>query len=398
LTRVLGFALFITIACAIVASVHYYFWVRLVRDTQLAGSARQAATAAVLGLAGLIVVTATLGRLWPGLGRVLAWPGFVWMGTMFVLLVVLLGLDVLRLLAALVEHALGTAALFDPSRRMFTARLLAGTALAGTAAVTAAAVRATQSATGVKRVEIALDRLPAGLDGTRLVQICDLHLGGLLRRPFVEQVVATVNRLEPDVIAIVGDLVDGTIAELRPVLVPLTRLRARHGAFFVTGNHEYYTRTPTREWLAEIEGMGIHVLLNSRSEIGSGGESFYLAGVADHGAARFPAEGPAEDVAQALAGRDPSRVVVLLAHQPKTIFEAARLGVDLQLSGHTHGGQIQPWGALVRLQQPFIRGLHRVGSTQLYVSNGTGFWGPPMRLGAPAEITEIVLRAKPTPG
>jgi uncharacterized protein len=393
LTRVLAFALFITVACAVVASVHYYFWIRLVRDTQLSGSARHAATALVIGLAVLIVVTATLGRLWPSLGRVLAWPGFVWLGAMFVLLVVWLGIDLVRLLGGLATRLAGASALVDPSRRVFTARLLAGAALVGMSGVVAAAIRATRHL-AVKRVDIVLDRLPPGLDGLRIVQICDLHIGGLLGRPFVEQVVATVNRLAADLVVIVGDLVDGTVAELRPALAPLTTLRSRYGTFFVTGNHEYYTRTPTREWLAELERIGMRVLLNQRVELGSGDARFILAGVADHGAARFPAEGPPEDVAQALAGRDPSQVVVLLAHQPRTVFAAARLGVDLQLSGHTHGGQIQPWGALVRLQQPFVRGLHRMDKTQIYVSNGTGFWGPPMRLGAPAEITEVVLHAK----
>jgi hypothetical protein len=312
---------------------------------------------------------------------------------MFVLLVVWLGIDLVRLLGGLATRLAGASALVDPSRRAFTARLLAGAALVGMSGVVAAAIRATRHV-AVKRVDIVLDRLPPGLDGLRIVQICDLHIGGLLGRPFVEQVVATVNRLAADLVVIVGDLVDGTVAQLRPALAPLTTLRSRYGTFFVTGNHEYYTATPTREWLAELERMGIRVLLNQRVELGAGDARFILAGVADHSAARFPGEGPAEDVAQALAGRDPSQVVVLLAHQPKTVLQAARHGVDLQLSGHTHGGQIQPWGALVRLQQPFVRGLHRMDQTQIYVSNGTGFWGPPMRLGAPAEISEIVLHAK----
>jgi predicted MPP superfamily phosphohydrolase len=209
----------------------------------------------------------------------------------------------------------------------------------------------------------------------------------------VEHVVRESNQLAPDVIAIVGDVVDGTVEQLRPVLAPMTELRARHGVFFVTGNHEYYARSGARAWMDEIARMGIRVLRNERVAIGSKQASFDLAGVPDHGAARFPNDGPSENVAQALAGRDPSRAVVLLAHQPIAIHEATLHGVDLQLSGHTHGGQIWPWGALVRLQQPYIRGLHRIGETQLYVSCGTGFWGPPMRLGAPAEITEIILRA-----
>jgi predicted MPP superfamily phosphohydrolase len=394
LTRVFGITLFLSIACAIIAGLHYYFWMRLVRDTQLSGTARHLATLLVGGLAALIVATATVGRLLPRFGRLLAWPGFIWMGAMFVLLVILLGIDVARLLAAIATRVARMSHYFDPSRRVFTARLLAGAALAGMSGVTAAAVRATRASVAVKRIEITLDRLHAGLDGTRIVQMCDLHVGGLLGRPFIEGVVATANELKPDVIAIVGDLVDGTIEQLRPVLAPMTGLRARHGVFFVTGNHEYYSRSSARAWMAEFERMGMHVLKNERVEIATEHGAFDLAGVVDHGASRFPEEGPAEDVAQALAGREPSRPVVLLAHQPKAIHEAARLGVDLQLSGHTHGGQIWPWGALVRLQQPFIRGLHRVGESQIYVSCGTGYWGPPMRLGAPAEITEIILRAK----
>jgi predicted MPP superfamily phosphohydrolase len=303
-------------------------------------------------------------------------------------------MDLLRLLAGIVARVSYPASLFDPSRRAFTARVLAGAALTGLAGLTAAAVRATQSEIEVKRVEITLDRLPPGLDGTRIAMVSDMHIGGLLGRAFVEQVVAKLNQLGADAIAIVGDLVDGSIERLRPMLEPMSSLRARHGAYFVTGNHEYYTPSSPREWITEIERMGIHVLHNRRVALDGEHGGFDLAGVADHSASRFPAEGPGEDVPLALAGRDPSRAVVLLAHQPKAIFAASKLDVDLQLSGHTHGGQIQPWGALVRLQQPFVRGLHRMGNTQIYVSNGTGFWGPPMRLGAPAEITEIVLRAK----
>jgi predicted MPP superfamily phosphohydrolase len=397
LNRLLGFALFLSIAFAIVGGVHYYFWARLVRDPQLSGTARQLATGAVVALAVLIPATMLLGRAVPAVGRVLAWPGFVWMGAMFVLLVLLLGGDILRLLVAAGARVLGDAHAFDPSRRVFTARLLGGAALGGMAGLTSAAVWVTRSHLAVKRLELTLERLPASLDGTKLVQLCDLHVGGLLGRPFIEKVVATTNRLGAEVIAIVGDLVDGTIEELRPVLEPMRDLRARHGVFFVTGNHEYYQRSGARAWMNEIERMGIRVLDNQHASVGDPAGSFDLAGVPDHGAASFPEEGKPPNVAQALAGRDPSRAVVLLAHQPKAIFQAAPLGVDLQLSGHTHGGQIWPWGALVRLQQPFIRGLHRVDRTQLYVSCGTGFWGPPMRLGAPAEITEIILRA-PRPG
>jgi predicted MPP superfamily phosphohydrolase len=393
LSRTLGFTILFAVVCTVIAGLHYYFWIRLVRDTQLSGLARHLATRSVVGLAILVVATVSVGRMVPRLGRVLAWPGFIWMGAMFFLLVALLGADIVRLLATLASRWFAATNAFDGSRRVFAARVLASAALASVGGVTAAAIRATRGHIAVKRIEVVLQRLPASLDGTRIVQMCDMHLGGLLGREFVERVVHTANGLAPDIIAVVGDLVDGTIEQLRPALASLTNLRARHGVFFVTGNHEYYSRSGARAWMDELDGMGLRVLRNQRVAIGNGPEGFDLAGVPDHGAARFPEDGPAEDIAGALAGRDPSRAVVLLAHQPVSIHKAASLGVDLQLSGHTHGGQIWPWGALVRLQQPFIRGLHRIGESQLYVSCGTGFWGPPMRLGAPAEITEIVLRS-----
>jgi predicted MPP superfamily phosphohydrolase len=393
LSRIVGFIFLFAIAGTIVAGIHYYFWLRLVRDTQIFGGVRKIAMAGLAGLALLVVATMLMGRLAPRIGRVLAWPGFIWMGALFVLFFFLVSMDIVRLFATLVGRLLGAGSVFDGSRRVFTARMIAGAALASVSGVTAAAVRATRGPVAVKRMEIVLDRLPPSLDGTRIVQLCDLHVGGLLGREFVDQVVRTTHGLQADVIVIVGDLVDGTIEQLRPALASLADLRARYGVYFVTGNHEYYARSGARAWMDEVDRMGIRVLRNERVAIGKGGEGFDLAGVPDHGASRFPNDGPSEDIALALSGRDPSRAVVLLAHQPIAIHQAARLGVDLQLSGHTHGGQIWPWGALVRLQQPYIRGLHRVGDTQLYVSCGTGYWGPPMRLGAPAEITEIVLRS-----
>jgi predicted MPP superfamily phosphohydrolase len=242
----------------------------------------------------------------------------------------------------------------------------------------------------LKDVDVRLRRLPRSRDGTTIVQLTDVHVGPTIRRGFVETIVAQVNALAPDIIVITGDLVDGSVEELREHVAPLANLRARHGVFFVTGNHEYYSGVDA--WCEELPRLGIRVLRNERVAIGKGADGFDLAGIDDAHAYQY-GNGHGADLERAVAGRDPRRELVLLAHQPKAVFDAEKHDVGLQLSGHTHGGQLWPWKYLVRLQQPVVAGLARFGETQVYVSSGTGYWGPPMRLAAPAEITRITLRA-----
>jgi predicted MPP superfamily phosphohydrolase len=198
-------------------------------------------------------------------------------------------------------------------------------------------------------------------------------------------VVARIEALQPDLVAITGDLVDGSVEDLREHVAPLARLaKAPRGLFFVTGNHEYYSSADA--WIAQLKTLGVQTLRNERREIAPG---LWLAGIDD-----LTARGGdhAPDLPRALADRDPAQPVVLLAHQPKQFLEAAEHGVDLTLSGHTHGGQIWPFVWLVSLVQPYVAGLHRKGQSQLYVSRGTGFWGPPLRVGAPPEITLLLLQ------
>jgi predicted MPP superfamily phosphohydrolase len=202
----------------------------------------------------------------------------------------------------------------------------------------------------------------------------------------VERVVREANALSPDMIVITGDLVDGTVEQLAALVEPLRDLQARDGVYFVTGNHEYYSGADA--WIAHLKMLGIRVLRNERVEIRGG--LFDLAGVDDASSGRMlPHHG--QDVARALEGRDPARAVVLLAHQPKALKHAVAGDVDLQISGHVHGGQMVPFNWLARLDQPFVQGLHRVERTWLYVSTGTGYWGPPMRVGPAAEVTHIEL-------
>ncbi len=242
----------------------------------------------------------------------------------------------------------------------------------------------------VKTVEITLAHLPPALDGLTLVQLSDVHVGRTIRQSFLQPVVERVNALQPDLIVLTGDLVDGSVARLRPHTALLGQLRARHGTFVVNGNHEYYSGEA--QWAQEYQRLGLHLLKNQHRIIEHSGAKLVLAGVTDYSAGRFNAA-EASDPAKALAGAPDGLVRILLAHQPRSAMAAAAAGFDLQLSGHTHGGQYWPWMYAVPLQQPFVAGLYRLGRLQVYVSRGTGYWGPPVRFAAPSEITRIVLRA-----
>ena len=241
----------------------------------------------------------------------------------------------------------------------------------------------------VRRVDVAIAGLPAALDGFSIAQITDLHIGPTIKRDYLERVVDAVNALDADMIAVTGDLVDGSVRDLAHHTQPLGRLSARHGAFFVTGNHEYYSGV--HAWIEEVRGLGLSVLLNEHVILDHEGASVLVAGVTDYGAGYFDVSHHSDPVAALSGAPDDVGVRLLLAHQPRSAFAAASAGFDLQLSGHTHGGQIFPWSYLVRLQQPFIAGLHRVESLWVYISRGTGYWGPPKRLGAPSEITYLRL-------
>jgi uncharacterized protein len=381
---------FLVVVLGIVAAVHFYAWRKLVRAPQWPRPLRVVATVTLVALAVLVPVGFSAQR-WarPDIARVLVLVGATWAGVVFLLFVTLAVLDLLRGAAWLVRPRRPEG--MDPERRRFLARAVAGFAGAGAAGLSGAAVAEAARSPEVVRLRVPIARLPAALEGFRIVQWSDLHVGPLLQRAFVEDLVARTNALEPDVIAITGDLVDGDVPTLSDAVAPLARLRARHGVFLTTGNHEYYVGV--EQWLDHLPTLGVRVLRNERVSLERGGAHLDLAGVDDASASRWPGHGTDPD--RALSGRDPARPVVLLAHQPKQVHDARRLGVDLVLSGHTHGGQIFPFGLFVRLVQPAVAGLHRFGDTWLYVSRGTGFWGPPMRLGSRAEITSVELVRDP---
>ena len=241
----------------------------------------------------------------------------------------------------------------------------------------------------VVSVDVPIAGLPAALHGFTIAQISDIHVGPTIKRPYLHRIVESVNALDADMIAVTGDLVDGSVRELSAHVAPLALLASRHGTFFVTGNHEYYSGAPA--WVAELRRLGLQVLMNEHVVLDHGAASLVVAGVTDHGAHHFdPAQ--RSDPHAAIAGAPAHAVVrLLLAHQPRSAEAAEQAGFHLQLSGHTHGGQFLPWNLFVRLQQPFTAGLHRLRRLWVYTSRGTGYWGPPKRFGAPSEITRLRL-------
>jgi predicted MPP superfamily phosphohydrolase len=276
----------------------------------------------------------------------------------------------------------------NPHRRRVMGRLLAGGVVATGTTLGGVAVKGALKGFSLAEVEVHLDRLPASFDGFRIVQLSDVHVGPTIGRDFVDAMVDAANSLSPDLIALTGDFVDGSVKSLSSHTAPLARLHASDGTYFVTGNHEYYSGV--EDWLKEIERLGVTPLRNESRRIHRGTDSFLLAGVTDYRAESY---GDAPDLKAALSIRSPGEEVVLLAHQPREVFRAEKEGVGLQLSGHTHGGQFWPWNWVIHLIEPVVSGLARFGRTQIYVNSGTGYWGPPMRLGTESEITLITLRS-----
>jgi uncharacterized protein len=308
----------------------------------------------------------------------LAWAGLLALGLFSSLLVLTLLRDAALLLAMLVGMR-------SPA---FIAWSAATVPLLGALVTLIGFINARRTASVVD-VDVPISDLPDALHGFTIAQISDIHIGPTIKHNYLEAIVDKVNRLDADMIAVTGDLVDGSVRNLAPHTKPLARLQARHGSYFVTGNHEYYSNA--HEWIAEVRRLGLTVLMNEHVVLQHRGSTLLVAGVTDYTAHHFdPAH--RSDPHAALAGA-PEQVAVriLLAHQPRSAEAAADAGFDLQLSGHTHGGQFFPWNFFVPLQQPYTAGLNRLRQLWVYTSRGTGYWGPPKRFGAPSEITRLRL-------
>ena len=369
---------------------HLYLWARLLRPWargRLAWAAGLGTLASAVGLPLLLIFAR---HETPNAFRPLALPVFLWLGFLLVLFLLALAAEPARLaLGLLARRGPGEADGVDHRRRRLISGAISAGVTAGAGGATTLGLLQAMGPEHVERVEIPMGRLPAALDGYTLVQLSDLHIGTTRGPAWLDEVVDRVNALAPRAVVITGDLVDAPLEIVGHEVAPLRRLRAPDGVFFVTGNHEHHSGADA--WAAHLSRLGVRVLRNTRAEIGPPGARLDLAGVEDPSGAR---RGHPPDLAAALAGRSPRRPLILLAHRPRAVLEAARHGVDLVLAGHTHGGQIWPLHYLVGLNEPYLAGLARHDDTYIYVNRGTGFWGPPLRLGSFPEITHLTLRLK----
>ena len=377
------------------AGFAYIGW-RLITPFDFSRSGKILAWATLVLLILLPVLATFFGRWNPRWRGPLSWVAYLSLGFLsfvFTLLVLrdlaLLGSGLFNRLLALFRP--DQAAAVDASRRAFLLQATDLGVLGAAGLLTSYGVYQARKRPGIVNVTVPLRNLPPAFEGFRIVQFTDIHAGLTIGRDWIATIAEEVESLKPDLIAFTGDLADGTVSHLHRDVEPLAALHAPHGKFFVTGNHEYYSGAVP--WVEEVRQLGYTPLMNEHTLITKDGQSIVLAGVTDHSAGGFIPE-HRSDPAKALAGAPSDTTRIILAHQPRTVTAATPAGVDLQLSGHTHGGQFFPWNLLASVGQPYLKGLHDHNGTWVYVSKGTGYWGPPVRVGSRSEITVVTLTGK----
>ena len=402
----MSFLLFYVIWVSVVGLGYGYVGRRLIKPSKLKGMKRAFAwgTVVALFLIPQVQFLSFFSRTESIWTDALSWPSYISLGFFSLVLAlvvlrdsVLGGKAVVQRVKTLLDRIRRVPPAVADARDMERRRFLVHSTNFGIISLSGALAgygfhEAHHRAAEIEEITVPIPGLPMEYEGFRIVQFTDIHVGPTIKRKFVERVVAQVDNLHADLLAFTGDLVDGSVPWLRDDVAPLKDLVAPYGKFFITGNHEYYSGAGP--WIEEAGRLGFTVLLNEHRLIQRNNARIVLAGVTDYSAGDF-IKSQVSDPAAAIARAPVGPVRILLAHQPKSIFAAARAGYALQLSGHTHGGQFFPWDYLGRLNQPYIKGLHNHDNTWIYVSRGTGYWGPPLRLGIPPEITVIRLTAQP---
>jgi len=376
--------LFFTVFFALILGLHGYIGVRLLSDLPIGLSGHLAGIVLLL-TSSLLIPLGMLARFIKrqALSDVLAWVGLLAMGFFSSLLVLTFLRDVLLALTNLFSAILPSNLLSGfPTWSAVAVPLLA-------LLVTLVGLANARARARVVHIDIPINQLPDGLHGFTIVQISDIHVGPTIKRNYLQAIIEKVNSLNADLIAITGDMVDGNVETLAQHTEGLSNLQARHGSYFVTGNHEYYSGA--HAWIKEFRRLGLQVLMNEHVVLKHDDAEIVIAGVTDYSAHQFDPSHKSDPMAALHGAPESANTRILLAHQPRSAALASSAGFDLQLSGHTHGGQFWPWNLFVPLQQPFTAGLNRLENLWVYTSRGTGYWGPPKRFGAPSEITKIRL-------
>jgi hypothetical protein len=401
----MAYLLWFLVALSILSLAYAYVGWRLITPASLSAPWKSIAWALMILWWALppLMIFLEVNRFEAAWSDALSWIAYVCLGSFSFVFTLVLIRDLVWLLASGAQDlvALGrhlfkaevtSAVPFDPERRRFLMRSMGVGILVASGGLVGYGIYEARRRPAIKEMFVTIPNLPADLEGFRILQITDIHAGLTVRRPFVQTIVDMANGLSPDLIAFTGDLADGSVPHLREDVAPLADLSAPHGRYFITGNHEYYSGA--EQWVEEAARLGYTVLLNEHRVVQKGAGRILLAGVTDYSGGQFIPSHKSDPKA-AVAGAPPCDVRILLAHQPRSLYAALPLGFDLQISGHTHGGQFFPWNLLASVGQPYISGLHKHQDTWIYVSRGTGYWGPPIRVAARSEMTVFSLTSKP---
>ncbi len=367
---------------------------RLIRTSRLRKPWNIAAwTGLILFFVFPIIFTALIRQFGRTSPRFVSWVIYVGLGFLSFVFFILLARDFLWFLAWIgkkISNLLSsTNNEPDPSRRQFLLQSLNLGVIGAAAVATSYGIYEARKTPGLVILDIPIPRLPQTFDGFKIIQICDIHAGLTVDRDWIEKVVEEVQKQSPDLIAFVGDMVDGSVSGLESTVAPFADLQAPFGKFFTTGNHEYYSGAIP--WIEHARVLGFDVLMNEHRKIEKNGSTIVLAGVTDYTAGQFYKD-QASDPHKAVEGVSNDEIKIMMAHQPRSLYQFGDLKIDFTMNGHTHGGQFIPWNWFATLGQPFIKGLHQWNEGLVYVSKGTGYWGPPVRLGARSEVTVFVLR------